>query len=165
MKNIIFNKNEGFVGRNTSNHACQIFCSKSNCETMYHSVFLLEITVVKIMNNLNVCSAHSYLCPRSRFNTTGATSAGETAYPSGAPEFTPVFSGICVNRYLVLYVCFVDRCLFFCPFPFGHCVVCSLIYWLWLSLWYLQTLLKDDRQNIADTKSIIKLKCLKMPKG
>ena len=34
MKNIIFNKTESFVGRYTSNHACQIFCSKSNCETM-----------------------------------------------------------------------------------------------------------------------------------
>ena len=33
MKNIICNKTETFVGRNTSNHACQIFCSKSNCET------------------------------------------------------------------------------------------------------------------------------------
>jgi hypothetical protein len=42
-----------FVGRNTSNHACQIFCSKSNCETIYHWFFLLEITMVKIMNNLN----------------------------------------------------------------------------------------------------------------
>jgi len=30
MKNIIFNKTESFVGRNTSDHACQIFCSKSN---------------------------------------------------------------------------------------------------------------------------------------
>jgi hypothetical protein len=149
MKNIIFNKNERFVGRNTSSHACQIFCSKSNCETMYHWVFLLEITVVKTMNNLNVCSAHSYLYPQSRFNTTGATSAAVTAYTSGAPEFTPVFSGIRVNRYLVLYVCFFDRYLSLCPFPFGHCVVCSLIYWFWLSLWSLQTHLKDDRQNIA----------------
>jgi hypothetical protein len=35
----------------------------------------------------------------------------------GAPEFTPVFSGIRVNRYLVLYVCFVDRCVSFCLFP------------------------------------------------
>ena len=35
MKNIIFNKTKSFVGRNTSNHTCQIFCSKSNCETMY----------------------------------------------------------------------------------------------------------------------------------
>jgi len=34
MKNIIFNKTESFVGRNTSDHACQIFCSKSNCETV-----------------------------------------------------------------------------------------------------------------------------------
>jgi hypothetical protein len=25
---------------------------------------------------------------------------------------------------LTLCVCFVDRCLFFCPFSFGHCVVC-----------------------------------------
>jgi hypothetical protein len=30
MKNIIFNKTKSFVGRNTSEHACQIFCSKSN---------------------------------------------------------------------------------------------------------------------------------------
>jgi ABC-type multidrug transport system ATPase subunit len=27
--------------------------------SMYHCFFLLEITVVKITNNLNVCSAHS----------------------------------------------------------------------------------------------------------
>jgi hypothetical protein len=44
MKNIIFNKTGSFVGRNTSNHACQIFSSKGNCETMYHWFFLLEIT-------------------------------------------------------------------------------------------------------------------------
>jgi hypothetical protein len=35
-----------------------------------------------------------------------------------------------------------DRCLSFCIFSFGHCVVCSSsIYGFWLSLWYLQTLL------------------------
>jgi hypothetical protein len=37
----------------------------------------------------------------------------------------PVFSGVRVNRSLVLYVCFVDSCLSFCTFSFGHCVVCS----------------------------------------
>jgi hypothetical protein len=37
---------------------------------MYHWFFLLKIIVVKIMNNLNVCSAHSHLYPRSRFNPT-----------------------------------------------------------------------------------------------
>ena len=68
MKNIIFYKIKFFVGRNTSDHACQIFCSKNNCEIMYHWFVLLEIAVVKIMKNLNVCSAHSYLYPRSRFN-------------------------------------------------------------------------------------------------
>ena len=73
-------------------------------------------------------------------STTGATSGAGTAYPSGAPEFTPVFSGVRVTRSLVLYVCFVDRCLSFCSFSFGHGVVCSSIYGFWLPLWYLQTL-------------------------
>jgi hypothetical protein len=52
----------------------------------------------------------------------------------------PVFSGVRFTRSLVLYVCFVDRCLSFCTFSFGHCVVCSSsIYGFWLPLWYLQT--------------------------
>ena len=54
----------------------------------------------------------------------------------------PIFSGVRVTRSLVLYVCFGDRCLSFCTFSFGHCVVCSSsIYGFWLPLWYLQTLL------------------------
>jgi hypothetical protein len=36
----------------------------------------------------------------------------------------PVFSWVHVTRFLVLCVCFVDRCLSFNPFYFGHCVVC-----------------------------------------
>jgi hypothetical protein len=40
----------------------------------------------------------------------------------------PDFSGVRVTRSLVLYVCFVDRCLSFCTFSFGHCVVCSSIH-------------------------------------
>ena len=48
----------------------------------------------------------------------------------------PVFSGVRVTRSSVLYVCFVDRCLSFCTFSFGHCVVCpSSIYRLWLLPW------------------------------
>jgi hypothetical protein len=35
----------------------------------------------------------------------------------------PVFSGFRVTRSLVLYICFVDSCLSFCTFSFGHCVV------------------------------------------
>ena len=37
----------------------------------------------------------------------GITSGARTAHPSGAPEFTPVFSGVRVTRSLVLWVCFV----------------------------------------------------------
>jgi hypothetical protein len=65
----------------------------------------------------------------NKINTTGATSGAGTAYPSGAPEFISVFSGVVrVNRSFVLCVCFVDRCLSFCTFSLGHCVVCSSIY-------------------------------------
>ena len=46
-----------------------------------------------------------------------------------------------VARPLVLYVCFVDCCLSFWTFSFGHCVVCSSIYGFWLPLWNLQALL------------------------
>jgi len=53
-----------------------------------------------------------------------------------------VFSGVRVTRSLTLYVCFVDRCLSFCTFSFGHYVVCFSIYGFLLPLWYLQTLLE-----------------------
>ena len=62
-------------------------------------------------------------------------------YPSRASEFTPGFSGVRITWSLVLCVCFVDRCLSFSPFSFGHCVFCSSIYGFRLPLWYLQTLL------------------------
>jgi len=39
-----------------------------------------------------------------------------------------VFSGVHVTRYVVLCVCFVDRCLSFWIFCFGHCVVCIRIF-------------------------------------
>ena len=64
--------------------------------------------------------------------------------PFRTPEFTPVFSRVRVTRSLVLCVCFVERCFSFCPFYFGHCVVCPSIYRFWLPLWYLQTLLPTN---------------------
>ena len=59
----------------------------------------------------------------TRVTRRGATCGAETAYPSGAPEFTPSFSGIRVARSSVLGV-------IVCPLfsvPFGHCVVCPSI--------------------------------------
>ena len=56
-----------------------------------------------------------------------ATSGAGIAYPpehlSSPPP--PVFIGVRVTQFLVLYVYFVDRCLPFGTFSLGHCVVCS----------------------------------------
>jgi hypothetical protein len=57
----------------------------------------------------------------------------------------PVFKGIRVTRSLVVCVCFVERCLSFVLFSFGHCFVCPSIYVFWFPLWYLQTLLVTNR--------------------
>jgi len=43
-------------------------------------------------------------------------------------DSTSVFSGVRVTGSLFLCVCFIDRCLSFCTFSFGQCVVCSSIY-------------------------------------
>ena len=92
---------------------------------------------------------YAYWCPTQfpyqmmfvSFNstTTGVTCGAGTANPSGAHECTPGFCGVRVPRSLVL--CVVDRCLSFCYFSFGHCIICPSIYRFWVTLWYLQTLL------------------------
>ena len=73
-------------------------------------------------------------------NTMVVTYGAGTVGLSGAPAFTPGFVwGWCCS----ILRWFVDRCLSFCLFSFGHCVVCpSSIYGFWLLLWYLQAFLK-----------------------
>jgi hypothetical protein len=81
---------------------------------------------MKIMTSQNVTGmVISDILERDHLTRQGATSGAGTAYPFGAPEFIPVFSGVCVTQSLVLYVCFLDRCLSFCAFSFGHCAVYS----------------------------------------
>ena len=63
----------------------------------------------------------------------------------------PVFSWNHVTRSLVLYVCFVDRCLSFCTlsyctFSFG-CSSSIYGFWFTLALWYLQTLPRHPPQQ------------------
>jgi hypothetical protein len=49
----------------------------------------------------------------------------------------PVLMAVVLLDFLALWVCFVDRCLSFCNFSLGHCVVCSSsIYKFWLPFWY-----------------------------
>ena len=73
------------------------YCNYLNIVTCY-AVFILK--AMKVIARVLLCYEVS-------------TSGAGTAYPSGAPEFTPGYSGIRVTRSLVLYECFVDR---FCPF-------------------------------------------------
>ena len=49
-------------------------------------------------------------------SVTSATSGAGTATLPEHLSSPPVFSGVRVTRYLVLCVCFVDRCLSFCSF-------------------------------------------------
>ena len=79
---------------------------------------------------------HDWLPVCNLINTVGATSGPGIAYPSVTPAW-----GSCYSVFF-LCVCSVDRCLSFCHFSFGHCVICpSSIYGFWLPLWYLKTLL------------------------
>ena len=52
----------------------------------------------------------------------------------------PVLSGVRVTQSLVLYVCFVDRCLSFCTFSFGHC--------LFFDIWILITPLVSSNSSL-----------------
>jgi hypothetical protein len=99
--------------------------------------------------------------------TSGNCGAG-TAYPSGAPEFTPGFTGVRVTQSLVLYVCFVGRCLSFILFllsivlsvllrytdsdcPFGIFKLFLRIYWIVPKKYLLlldQTILPHFRSSI-----------------
>jgi hypothetical protein len=65
--------------------------------------------------------------------------------------------------FYVYTLCNVDRCLPFCTFSFGHCVVCfSSIYGCWLPLWYLQTLFHENLYTrCAKIKYIWQMKCLR----
>ena len=65
-----------------------------------------------------VSSFTTYYRVYNQINTTGATSGAGTAYPSEHLSSLTLFSEVCVTQSLVLYVCFIDPCLFFCTFFF-----------------------------------------------
>jgi len=83
-------------------------------------------TVFSRSKTFRHCIMEGRRCSESGINTTGATSGAGTAHPSGAPEFTPVFSGVCVVRSLIFCVVFCRSSLFGLLFflSFFHCVVC-----------------------------------------
>jgi hypothetical protein len=76
------------------------------------------ITTVKIYfrDSSKFISFFLVLCSFFVYVTTGATSGAGTVYPPEHHEFTPVLIRVRVTRYLVVCVCFVDRCFSFCTF-------------------------------------------------
>ena len=76
-------------------------------------------------------------------STSGVASVAGSATFLEHLSSSPVFSGDRLTRSLVFYAVFCRSFFFFlsfCPFSFGHCVVCPPICGFWLLLWYLQTL-------------------------
>jgi hypothetical protein len=94
-------------------------------------------TVCSVKLNFNIFCTNNYLC--AHLLTWWAPLVEHLTSPS-------VFSGVRVVQSLVFSVVF---CGFFCPFSFGHCVVCPP--WLLItSLWYLQACFSYNRVNIAN---------------
>jgi hypothetical protein len=78
---------------------------------------ILEVETTQTISHFTVTRyAKSYL----NVDATDVTSGAGTAYPSGAPEFTPPYSGVRVFLSVLFVECFVDRCLSFCPFSLGR---------------------------------------------
>ena len=63
-----------------------------------------------------------------------------------------VFSRVRVARSLIFCVMFCRS--LFVIFLFSHCIICTLIYGLWLPLWYLQTFLIPFKQNYINGRII-----------
>lgn len=81
-------------------------------------------------------------------DTMGITSGAETARLYRAPVLSPGLCDLCFT--ICSLLCSVLNIIAFpiSPFSFFNCVVClSSIYDFWLSLWYLQTYLKNLKRT------------------
>ena len=104
----------------------------------FYDMGLYEMTNIFLINSLETTNVYRELQYHSLLT-----------FPEHLSS-SPVFSGVRVTRSLVLYVCVVDRCLSYCAFSFGHCVVCSSsIYGFSLPHWYLQTPLDIHKLAIS----------------
>ena len=90
--------------------------------------------------NLKISSFMTYHRVSNKSNTMGATCEAGIAYPSGASEFTPVFSEVRVVRSLVLCVVFC-RSLFVLLSFFFWSLCCLSFFGFWLPLWCFQIFL------------------------
>jgi hypothetical protein len=115
--------------------------SRNRLLTSWILILCAQDTMFYENNDTHVKIAKKYGIHELFFKYTWSSGA-VTAYPSRAPEFTAGFKwGSCYLIFRFMCMFLENRCLFFCPFSFGHCVVCPSIYGFWLQLWYLQTLI------------------------
>ena len=70
----------------------------------------------------------------------------------------PVFSGVRVTRSLALCVCFVDRCLSFCLFSFGHCAGMCSSFALWFCIYIKECVERERERERVLNKSLKWLK-------
>ena len=104
---------------------------------------LILIVIVNNSKNKNFSKTNNHLSPQIVENEI-RTTTNDDGNPGHFLYSLLFVLYVCQSYYsLVLCVCFVDRCLFFCTFSFRHCVFCSSsIYGFWLHLWYLQARLQ-----------------------
>jgi len=110
-------------------------------EFMLHKFYLYLLTHTGVLHDFptrwySFCLPVTRWC-RSTFVLSVILRYTDSDYPFDIFKLLlpSVFSWVCVAQSLVFFVVF-------CPFYFGHCVVCpSPIYGFWFPLWYLKTLL------------------------
>ena len=100
--------------------------------------YLQNIHIYSKSNLIQNYKSYNNIC-RKYANATGSTSGGGTAYLSGVPDFSPD-----VTLSLGLCVCFVDRCLSFCPFLLWS--LCFLSFYFDY-LWFIKALLCIECQK------------------
>ena len=101
----------------------------------YIDSFISEMTYVPLVVNTFRSVLHSWIITGFVTRLTRSVPLVEQKLLtiSEHQRLPSVFMGVLVTPSLVLCVCFVYRCLFFCPFSFGHCTVySSMIYEFWL---------------------------------
>ena len=132
---------------------------QNKCVKVQNKIWPVFYGYVSLVVNTSLSFPHSWLITGFVTKLTWRVSQVEQELPTLLDHLSSplVFSGVRVTRSLVLYVYFVDRCLSFCTFSFGHCVVCSSsIYRFWLPLWYPQTILM-----VPDLVYKFKISCFK----
>ena len=100
---------------------------QNKCVKVQNKIWPVFYGYVSLVVNTSLSFPHSWLITGFVTKLTWRVSQVEQELPTLLDHLSSplVFGGVRVTRSLVLYVYFVDRCLSFCTFSFGHCVVCS----------------------------------------